>query len=289
MNVLVTIAVLFALGMLALTVGKIIRNIICVVIVLVLGAFVWTRVLPLIFGEGSDDRLVGIIEDTIKNGVDTDTNVSDIDWQDPGIPAVPDASLEEVFAMKPDIERYVFSSMNRYIDKFRNDIAERGVEVSTEPPDIPTVEEFDAMTDREKERLKRAVLDFFAQAPPQTVDEDLPVPVDASATIAQGDFVANEALATAEGRAAIVRPDGGKPLLRLEDFSITNGPGLAVYLAVSPVGDVNVGFVSLGELKAEQGDQNYVIKTKAPLGGFKSIVVYSEGLEIPYAVAPLVF
>ena len=86
----------------------------------------------------------------------------------------------------------------------------------------------------------------------------------------------------AEGMAMIISA-GKLDYLRLDDFFVTNGIGLHVY--VTKAGDVNSGY-DLGQLKATQGDQNYqlpVINTDE----YNIVVIYSKPFDLYYASANL--
>ena len=95
------------------------------------------------------------------------------------------------------------------------------------------------------------------------------------------------------GDATIYRFEDGNLVLRLEGIDITNGPDLHVFLA--PVADASErddvmadGYVDLGSLKGNRGDQNYII-----LGNFDperdwTVVVYCVPFHVIFSTAPLV-
>jgi hypothetical protein len=85
-----------------------------------------------------------------------------------------------------------------------------------------------------------------------------------------------------DGKAMIVST-GKLEYLRLEDFFVTNGIGLHVYL--TKAGDVNSGY-DLGKLKANKGDQNYQIPT-INTDEYNIVVVYSKIFDLYYASAKL--
>src|SRR6478609_5303438 len=64
------------------------------------------------------------------------------------------------------------------------------------------------------------------------------------------------------GTATIQDVGGGRRVLRLTDFTTSNGPDVRVYLvAAADAADnetvTKAGFVELGRLKGNEGDQNY--------------------------------
>ena len=85
-----------------------------------------------------------------------------------------------------------------------------------------------------------------------------------------------------DGKAMIV-VTGKLEYLRLEDFFVTNGIGLHVYL--TKAGDIDSGY-DLGKLKANKGDQNYQIPA-INTDEYNIVVVYSKIFDLYYASAKL--
>ena len=86
-------------------------------------------------------------------------------------------------------------------------------------------------------------------------------------------------------------PDGGH-ILRLEDFSVTNGPDLRVLLANAPNPESHsdlddAGYVELGKLKGNLGSQNYDIAPGISLAGVQSVVIYCNPFRVVFSVATL--
>ena len=67
---------------------------------------------------------------------------------------------------------------------------------------------------------------------------------------------AGDGVHNAEGVAKVIYLEDASDVLRLEDFRVTNGPDLYVYLATDKQAS---DFVDLGRLKANSGNQNYDI------------------------------
>ncbi|MBM3940287.1 MAG: DM13 domain-containing protein [SAR202 cluster bacterium] len=94
------------------------------------------------------------------------------------------------------------------------------------------------------------------------------------------------------GTATVYRLADGSHLLRLEDFDVTNGPDLFVYLSghADPMSSsevTNLGFFNLGDLKGNLGNQNYPIRDDLSVADYRSIVIYCRQFSIVFAVAPL--
>ena len=122
------------------------------------------------------------------------------------------------------------------------------------------------------------------------VDENLPeMMVESELMILkQGNFVDADFIHKGVGRAYILESSDGGKVLRFEDFDITNGPDLFVYLAetTAPTGGLESlgNYIDLGQLKGNVGNQNYELP--ADISGYNSVVVWCKkfGVLFLYAV-----
>jgi len=93
------------------------------------------------------------------------------------------------------------------------------------------------------------------------------------------------------GRAVALDLGDGARFLRLEDLRTSNGPDLFVYLSVTPADGprdaFDDDFVSLGRLKANQGNQNYEIPASVDLRRYRSVVVWCRRFTYAFGAAPL--
>ncbi len=110
--------------------------------------------------------------------------------------------------------------------------------------------------------------------------------------IATGNFSDADAVHKGSGTALLYRLPDGQHLLRFEDFRTTNGPDLVVYLAAhaSPASADDVtdsGFISLGKLKGNVGNQNYVIPANVDVSVYESAVIWCELFGVLFSPAPL--
>ncbi len=96
----------------------------------------------------------------------------------------------------------------------------------------------------------------------------------------QGEFVGlgHEA----KGKAEIISV-GKIAFLRFENFEITNGPDLHVYMTSD--GDVTSG-IDLGKLKGSKGDQNYALNG-VDIKTYHVVVIYSQPFHVYFAEAKL--
>jgi len=95
-----------------------------------------------------------------------------------------------------------------------------------------------------------------------------------------------------EGQATIYQLADGRRVLRLSDFKTSNGPDVQVYLvAASDAGDSDtvkkVGYLPLGALKGNQGDQNYDLPTEADLGKYRAVTIWCRRFGVNFATAAL--
>jgi len=105
------------------------------------------------------------------------------------------------------------------------------------------------------------------------------------AVMLSGAFVGvGDGIHDAQGHALVVPLEDGQKLLRLEDFSSTNGPDLYVYLASdSSASD----YVSLGRLKANNGNQNYDIPAGFDLTKYYTVLIWCKQFSVLFGSAEL--
>ena len=118
-----------------------------------------------------------------------------------------------------------------------------------------------AMPDEKKKAMMNDIMEAAAAMPDKTSMEEMP---ESPSLLAQGVFVDADAVHKGSGTASLYALPDGRNAIRFEDFRTTNGPALYVYLAkhASPTTADHVtdgGFVSLGKLKGNVGNQNYVV------------------------------
>ncbi|MGQ0376681.1 MAG: DM13 domain-containing protein [Nitrososphaerota archaeon] len=88
----------------------------------------------------------------------------------------------------------------------------------------------------------------------------------------------------AQGHALVVPLENNQKILRLEDFSSTNGPDLYVYLASdSSASD----YVNLGRLKANNGNQNYDIPEGTDLAKYDTVLIWCKQFSVLFGSAEL--
>ena len=95
-----------------------------------------------------------------------------------------------------------------------------------------------------------------------------------------------------KGTATIYQLPDGRQILRLTGFETSNGPDVQVYLVAAP--DVNdnetvttAGFVGLGGLKGNVGDQNYDIPAGTDLTRYRTVTIWCRRFSVNFGSAPL--
>jgi hypothetical protein len=105
-----------------------------------------------------------------------------------------------------------------------------------------------------------------------------------------GDFEDVDSAHRGSGTATIYQLEDGSHVLRLEDFEVTNGPDLHVLLAPTnnpDSRDAIDGYIDLGSLKGNIGDQNYELPPDVDPAEFGSVVIYCEPFHVIFSTASL--
>jgi hypothetical protein len=95
---------------------------------------------------------------------------------------------------------------------------------------------------------------------------------------------AGDGIHNAEGVAKVIYVEGGSDVLRLENFRVTNGPDLYVYLSTDEQAS---DFVDLGRLKANNGNQNYDIPEGTDLSKYDTVVIWCKAFSVFFGGAEL--
>jgi Electron transfer DM13 len=120
------------------------------------------------------------------------------------------------------------------------------------------------------------------QQPPQNTTSTTTTSQDALRT---GSFVGvGDGVHNAEGIAKVIPLQDGSNILRLENLQVTNGPDLYVYLATDKSAS---DFVSLGKLKANNGNQNYNIPSETDLTKYDTVLIWCRPFSVLFGSAEL--
>ena len=129
----------------------------------------------------------------------------------------------------------------------------------------------------------------------KTVNESLVTTPDAMAaaapmTLALGSFHSNAH--DTRGTATVIDVGRGRRVLRLTNFATSNGPDVRIYLVAAPdvQDDATVktaGFVELGAMKGNIGDQNYDIPATVDLANYRTVTIWCKRFSVNFGSAPL--
>lgn len=100
-----------------------------------------------------------------------------------------------------------------------------------------------------------------------------------------GDFQGADEFHFGRGQAHIVETPSGL-VLRIENFSVLNGPDLHVYLSADSSG-YTPDATDLGKLKATDGSFNYALPAGTDAATVASVVIWCEPFAVQFAHAPL--
>ncbi len=108
----------------------------------------------------------------------------------------------------------------------------------------------------------------------------------AARRIASGSFAGTDDFHFGRGTATIVETSPGAYVLRLDDFSVRNGPDLYVFLSPDP-GDYAPHALEVGRLKATDGAFGYELPAGTDPADFASAIIWCKQFSHLFAVAPL--
>ena len=95
-----------------------------------------------------------------------------------------------------------------------------------------------------------------------------------------------------EGTATIYRTQGGGLMLRFTNFRTSNGPNVHVYLVAANDAKNNetvqrAGFIDLGPIKGNIGDQNYALGSDVDLSRYRAVSIWCQRFSVNFGAAPL--
>ena len=124
------------------------------------------------------------------------------------------------------------------------------------------------------------------------VDEAMPTTQDESSAqaVESGQFYS--ILHPTEGTATIYQMLDGTRILRFTSFHTSNGPDVHVYMVASDdakdaAAVEKAGFVDLGVIKGNIGDQNYTLGTDLDLAKYRAVSIWCKRFSVNFGAAPL--
>src|SRR5271154_2757552 len=124
------------------------------------------------------------------------------------------------------------------------------------------------------------------------VDETMPT---AQAALSPQPIVSGQVysiLHPTAGTATIYRMEDGTRVLRFTGFSTSNGPDVHVYMVASDdAKDVatveQAGFIDLGVIKGNVGDQNYTLDSDLDLAKYGAVSIWCKRFSVNFGAAAL--
>jgi hypothetical protein len=95
---------------------------------------------------------------------------------------------------------------------------------------------------------------------------------------------AGDGIHNASGKATVLYLEDGSSVLRLENFRVTNGPDLYVYLSTDKSAS---DYVDLGRLKASSGNQNYELPAGVDLSKYDNVIIWCKSFSVYFGGAEL--
>ena len=161
---------------------------------------------------------------------------------------------------------------------------EEGMAMAMKALESDSMEEAVAMTEEGMAMMEEAIQQSEMAAQPAASNQ--------VQAVAMGSFKDADAFHRGSGTATIYRTPDGSEVLRLENLDVTNGPALHVVLSTHPDPERSQqvkqeGYVDLGDLKGNRGNQNYPIPAGVDTSIHKSVVIYCYPFAVVFSVATL--
>ncbi len=187
------------------------------------------------------------------------------------------------------------------IDEMKDRVMNKAKEVTMDDlkkmVELPDAETFEALSDEAKESIERSIVDKMSGFEPVEVDEEMEdamseeakekmneTPAVDPVLLKSGTFVNADSFHKGSGEAHVVLLPDGEKIARLEDFRVTNGPDLFVYL-VKDINNPGSDFLDLGALKGNLGNQNYSIPSDVNIDEYAGIVIWCRAFSVLFSPA----
>ena len=166
----------------------------------------------------------------------------------------------------------------------RRAVLEEAMAMAMKSSEADSMESATVMTEEAVAMMEEAIEQSEMMAQPTAANQ--------VQAVAMGSFKDADAFHRGSGTATIYRTPDGSEVLRLEDLDVTNGPALHVVLSTHPDPERSQqvkqeGYVDLGDLKGNRGNQNYPIPAGVDTSIHKSVVIYCYPFAVVFSVATL--
>ena len=170
------------------------------------------------------------------------------------------------------------------ITQARRAALEEGIIMAMNAAESDSMEEASAMTGEAVAMMEEVIEQSEMAAQPAAANQ--------VQAVGMGSFKDADSFHRGSGTATIYRTPDGSEVLRLEDLNVTNGPALHVVLSTHPDPERSEqvkqeGYVDLGDLKGNRGNQNYPIPAGVDTSIHQSVVIYCYPFQVVFSVATL--
>jgi hypothetical protein len=126
----------------------------------------------------------------------------------------------------------------------------------------------------------------------ERVAEEMPTVPSGAATQAVETGTFYTILHPTSGTATIYRMGDGSHVLRFTNFDTSNGPDVHVYMVASDDAKdaatvERAGFVDLGSIKGNVGDQNYTLPSDLDLAKYRAVSIWCKRFSVNFGAAAL--
>jgi hypothetical protein len=135
------------------------------------------------------------------------------------------------------------------------------------------------------ESLPSSAVELGLPAPIATVAADSPVSSTTTTVPAPPARLSSGTLRGIDHRASVYRLADGTAFVRLEDIDVQNGPDYVLYLVPGTDRRAPGAGVSLGDLKGNQGTQNYALPAGIDLSTPHTVLIWCRAFAVPVANA----
>ena len=166
----------------------------------------------------------------------------------------------------------------------RRAVLEEGMAMAMQASETGSMDAASVMTEEAVAMMQEVIEQSEMMAQPAASDQ--------VEGVGMGSFKDADAFHRGSGTATIYRTPDGSEVLRLEDLNVTNGPALHVVLSTHPDPERSEqvkqeGYVDLGDLKGNRGNQNYPIPAGVDTSIHNSVVIYCYPFAVVFSVATL--
>jgi len=155
---------------------------------------------------------------------------------------------------------------------------------------LPSLEEMKRMTKEEIDNLEAEMVKQSEQLPDKVMNEQIDIENE-PVLLSSGEFRDADGFHKGSGTVGVYELEDGTRIVRFEDFKVTNGPDLRVILTKhsNPKvrSDVEEGYIELGKLKGNAGNQNYEISDDVDLSNYASVIIYCKPFHVVFSTATL--